>query len=40
MVGADKLKVVEEFRYLGSFEHNTGSMSSEIASRKSKMNAA
>jgi len=42
MVGEDQLEVVEEFRYLGSFEHKTGSMSCEMASRKNtgKMNAA
>ena len=40
MVGADKLEVVEEFRYLGCFEHKSGSMSCEMASRKNKMNAA
>jgi len=34
MVGADKLEVVEEFRYLVSFEHKMGSMISEIASRR------
>ena len=40
MVGEDQLEVVEEFRYLGSFEHKSGSMSCEMASRKNKMNAA
>ena len=40
MVGEDQLEVVEEFRYLGSFEHKTGSMGCEMSSRKNKMNAA
>ena len=31
-----KLEVVEESRYVGSFEHETGSMSCEMASRKTK----
>ena len=40
MEGEDKLEVVEVFRFLWSFELNTGSMSSEMASRNNKMNAA
>jgi hypothetical protein len=34
MVGVDQLELVVEFRFLVSFEHKTGSMISEIASRK------